>query len=72
MRAIFGLVIVPFEWAWSMLERRIWLSMIGLAALAGAAYMVKQPTVTCVLVAIIAILLMRVDSVEAQAAARAE
>ena len=71
MRAILGLMVVPLAWAWSMLERRIWLSMITLAALSGVAYLLKQPTITAILVCVIATLLMRVDGLEAKAAEKA-
>ena len=70
MRAILGLAVVPIIWAWSILERRIWLSMISLAALSGVTYLLKQPTITAILVCFIAILLMRIDGLEAKAAAK--
>jgi len=71
MRSILGMFVVPFALAWDLLEQRIWLSMIGIAILGGVAYFMKQPTITAVLVCVIATLLMRVDGLEAKAAEKA-
>jgi hypothetical protein len=72
MRAMFGLALAPFTMGWALLEAHIWLSIAAFTALTAAAWMTGNYQTTCVLAAVTATLLMRVDAVTAAALRPAE
>ncbi len=69
MRAMFGMMIMPFELLWSLLERRIWISIIVLSVVAAVAIWMKAFLTACAVVAVVAILFMRIDALAAKPAA---
>jgi len=66
---MFGMMIMPFELLWSLLERRIWISIIVLSVVAAVAIWLKAFLTACAVVAVVAILFMRIDALAAKPAA---